>query len=64
MKGIERLEIRGSIKGLDSFFAQPLIARLQPDDTLEINGFEWLVTRVQFYAGDRMMLKLISNKDS
>lgn len=62
MIGLEQLEIRGSIKGLNSFFDQPLIDRLRVDDTLEINGFTWLVTRVQLYGGDRMLLKLISSK--
>lgn len=58
MKKISTLSIKGSIKGLDSFFDNPLMSRLRVDDTLIVNGFSWRVSRVDFIGDENMELLL------
>lgn len=56
---MEHLEFRGTINGLNSFFDHTYISKLLPDDELEVNGLNWLVTHVKFYGKDCMEIKLI-----
>ncbi len=52
------LQIKGSIKGIDSFFNQPLIPRIRVDDTLTVNGLEWQVARMELIGDENMELLL------
>ena len=50
---MDRIEIKGSAKGLDSFFDNPLVDKLQANDTLEVNGIRWRVERMEIFSNAR-----------
>lgn len=58
-----RLEIKGSLKGLNSFFDSILIELLNVDDTIEINGVVWIATYVELFGNDTIHLRLVTEND-